>query len=108
MPEARVDKNRILSGRALVDPALAGTFLSQECAVSVEQKNVRVTSRCDRAERDASHSVVDIEAGDALPGQRADAARVPARDLRLAGGRFLRRCRDGSKKEQEAGQGHGE
>jgi len=85
-----------------------GALLSQELAVAVEQQDVGVAGRRDRAQGDARGVVVDVEAGDALPGRQADAARVPARDLRLPGGRFPRRDRHGSRKEHEAGQGHGE
>jgi len=89
----------------LVDPALTGTLLSQELAVAVEQQDIWVTGRGDGAEGDPRGIVVDVEAGDSLPGRQTDAACVPARDFRLRDSGFSRRLRRGSGQQHEAGQG---
>src|SRR5262249_23298359 len=92
--------------RYLVDPALAGVLLSQELAVAVQQQDVRVAGRRDRAEGDARGVVIDVEAGDGLPGRQPDAARVPARDLRRRAGRRLAAGRRAAKRQAtEEGQG---
>src|SRR5262249_38886535 len=75
--------------RYLIDPALAGALLPEELAVAVEQQHVRVAGRSNRPENDSRGVVVDVQAGDALPRQRPDAASVPTWDFRIRGGEGL-------------------
>ena len=70
-------KAAVVRDNDLVQPAVAGAVLGDDLAVAIEKEQVRVSHGSDRADGNMGRVRVDIQAGDALPGERPESAGVP-------------------------------
>src|SRR5262249_26009627 len=82
------ERNHFLAAgkkRDVVDPLLTDLVVPQDLAGVVQHDDVGVAERRDRADDDFLAVLGDIEAGDPHPGQRSEAACIPARRLGCLG-----------------------